>query len=233
MNDTTESRFFTAAEVARCLSVSKATVLRHMNELPPEEKAQGSYRGKPTYLVSEAGLVHLSILITEAQLNQATLDEVKQGTSSAATSESSAAKRNEVNQGDIVAELRARIAAQEREISVKNEQITSLTAALATAQQATAAAQALHAATAEQLRRLTAQAAPEPPQDRAEPEPPTDTTHAADEAQEAASAATVDGATVDPVEITRDTAPEITAAENQVKPKAGFWRRLQYLFRGE
>lgn len=24
-----------------------------------------------------------------------------------------------------------------------------------------------------------------------------------------------------------------TAAENQVKPKAGFWRRLQYLFRGE
>lgn len=217
MNDTTESRFFTAAEVARCLSVSKATVLRHMNELPPEEKAQGSYRGKPTYLVSEAGLVHLSILITEAQLNQATLDEVKQGTSSAATSESSAAKRNEVNQGDIVAELRARIAAQDDEIQFLREELK-------------ARRRELEALTTTNYLLLTAA---QSAQDEGEPGEGVDTTPAADEAQEAASAATVDGATVDPVEITRDTAPEITAAENQVKPKAGFWRRLQYLFRGE
>lgn len=217
MNDTTESRFFTAAEVARCLSVSKATVLRHMNELPPEEKAQGSYRGKPTYLVSEAGLVHLSILITEAQLNQATLDEVKQGTSSAATSESSAAKRNEVNQGDVVAELRARIAAQDDEIQFLREELK-------------ARRRELEALTTTNYLLLTAA---QSAQDEGEPGEGVDTTHAADEAQEAASAATVDGATVDPMEITRDTAPEITAAENQVKPKAGFWRRLQYLFRGE
>lgn len=217
MNDTTESRFFTAAEVARCLSVSKATVLRHMNELPPEERAQGSYRGKPTYLVSEAGLVHLSILITEAQLNQATLDEVKQGTSSAATSESSAAKRNEVDQGDIVAELRARIAAQDDEIQFLREELK-------------ARRRELEALTTTNYLLLTAA---QSAQDEGEPGEGVDTTPAADEAQEAASAATVDGATVDPVEITRDTAPEITAAENQVKPKAGFWRRLQYLFRGE
>ena len=218
MNDnTTESRFFTAAEVARCLSVSKATVLRHMNELPPEEKAQGSYRGKPTRLVSEAGLVHLSILITEAQLNQATLDEVKQGTSSAATSETSAAKRNEVNQGDIVAELRARIAAQDDEIQFLREELK-------------ARRRELEALTTTNYLLLTAA---QSAQDEGEPGEGVDTTHAADEAQDAPSAATVDGADVDPVEITRDTAPEITAAENQVKPKAGFWRRLQYLFRGE
>ena len=217
MNDTTESRFFTAAEVARCLSVSKATVLRHMNELPPEEQAQGSYRGKPTRLVSEAGLVHLSILITEAQLNQATLDEVKQGTLSAATSESSAAKRNEVNQGDVVAELRARIAAQDDEIQFLREELK-------------ARRRELEALTTTNYLLLTAA---QSAQDEGEPGEGVDTTHAADEAQEAASAATVDGATVDPMEITRDTAPEITAAENQVNPKAGFWRRLQYLFRGE
>lgn len=218
MNEnTTESRFFTAAEVARCLSVSKATVLRHMNELPPEEKAQGSYRGKPTYLVSEAGLVHLSILITEAQLNQATLDEVKQGTLSAATSESSAAKRNEVNQGDIVAELRARIAAQDDEIRFLREELK-------------ARRRELEALTTTNYLLLTAA---QSAQDEGEPGEGVDTTPTADEAQDAPSAATVDGATVDPVEITRNTAPEITAAENQVKPKAGFWRRLLYLFRGE
>lgn len=221
MNDT-ESRFFTAAEAARCLGVSKATILRHMNELPQEEQAQGTYRGKPTRLVTEIGLVHLSMLITEAELNQATLDEVKQGAPSAATSESSAAKYNEVNQGELMAELRARIAAQEREISMKNQQITSLTAALETAQQATAAAQALHAATAEQLRRLTAQAAPEPPQDEAEPERATVTTPSGESAQEAASAPT------------EAPAPEITRATTQEAPpeRASFAERLRFLFTG-
>lgn len=220
MNDT-KSRYFTAAEAARCLGVSKATILRHMNELPQEEQAQGSYRGKQTRLVSELGLVHLAILISEAELNQATLNEVKQGTLSAAKSESSAAKRNEVNQTELIAELRARIAAQEQEISVKNEQITSLTAALATAQRATAAAQALHAATAEQLRLLTAQAAPEPPQDRAEPERATDTTTSGESAQEAASAHA------------EAPAPEITGSGQEAPPeRASFAQRLRYLFTG-
>lgn len=221
MSDT-ESRFFTAAEAARCLGVSKATVLRHMNELPPEEQAQGSYRGKPTRLVTEIGLVHLSILITEAELNHAALDEVKQGASSAATSESSAAKRNEANQGELVAEQRARIAAQEREISVKNQQITSLTAALETAQQATAAAQALHAATAEQLRRLTAPEPPEPPQDEAQPGEGKDTTPSGESAQEAASAPT------------EAAAPEITRATTQEAPpeRATLAQRLRFLFTG-
>lgn len=215
MSDT-ESRFFTAAESARCLGVSKATVLRHMNELPPEEQAQGSYRGKPTRLVTEIGLVHLSILITEAELNHAALDEVKQGTSSAAPSESSAAKRNEANQGELVAELRARIAAQEKELTAKNDQITSLTVALAKAQEATHAAQALHAATAEQLRLLTARAAqeaPEPPQDEPQPERGPDTIPGAESAQEAPSAPT------------EATAPEITR-------RATFRERLWNLITG-
>lgn len=207
MNDnTTESRFFTAAEVARCLSVSKATVLRHMNELPPEERAQGSYRGKPTYLVSEAGLVHLSILITEAQLNQATLDEVKQGTSSAATSETSAAKRNEVNQGDIVAELRARIAAQDDEIQFLREELK-------------ARRRELEALTTTNYLLLTAA---QSAQDEGEPGEGVDTTPAADEAQEAASAPT------------EAPAPEITRATTQEAPpeRATLAKRLRFLFTG-
>lgn len=222
MNDnTTDKRFFTAAEAARCLGISKATVLRHMNELPPEERAQGSYRGKPTHLVTEIGLVHLSTLISDAVFNRDALNEVNRSVPSETISDASIVKNNESNQGELIAELRARIADKDRQIADQKEEIRFLHDELKERHK-----------DMERMSLLLLTAA-QSAQDEGEPGEGVDTTPAADEAQDAPSAATVDGATVDPMEITRDTAPEITAAENQVKPKAGFWRRLQYLFRGE
>lgn len=213
---------YTARQAAAALGVGKSTILRAWDKLPPEMTAQGSYRGQPTKLVTRAGIQRLSMLLSVSQVDYAALDEAPRSVPSAQISESSEAKQGAANQADLIAELRARITRQEKELDAKQATIDSLTAALATAQEATRSAQALHAADLDQLRRLTAQAAPEPPQDRAEPERATDTTAAADEAQEAASAATV------------DAAPEITRATTQEAPpeRATLAQRLRFLFTG-
>ena len=222
MNDnTTDKRFFTAAEAAAILGVSKATILRNLDQLPQVEQAQGTYRNQPTRLVTEAGLMHLAVIISAASVNYELLNEAIHSESSESFTASSAAKRNEANQGDIVDELRARIRAQDDEIRFLRDELK-------------ARRRELEALTTTNYLLLTAA---QSAQDEGEPGEGTDTTPAADEAQDTPSTATVDGATVEPVEITRNTAPGITVTDDndvgQVKPKAGFWRRLQYLFRGE
>ena len=212
---------YTARQAAAALGVGKSTILRAWDKLPPEMTAQGSYRGQPTKLVTRAGIQRLSMLLSVSQVDYAALDEAPRSVPSAQTSESSEAKQGAANQADLIAELRARITRQEKELDAKQATIDSLTAALATAQEATRSAQALHAADLDQLRRLTAQAAPEPPQERAEPERATDTTAAADEAQEAASAPT------------EAPAPEITGSGQEAPPeRATLAKRLRFLFTG-
>ena len=205
---------YTARQAAAALQVGKSTVLRNLDKLPPEMTAQGSYRGQPTKLVTLAGIQRLSMLLSVSQIDYAALNEAPRSTQSAQSSESSEAKQIEANQAELIVELRARIAAQEKEITAKNEQISSLTEALAKAQDATATAQALHAATAEQLRTLTAaQEPPEAPQDKPQPEREPDTTPSGESAQEAPSAPT------------EAPAPEI-------HHKATFAERLRYFFKG-
>lgn len=212
---------YTARQAAAALGVGKSTILRAWDKLPPEMTAQGSYRGQPTKLVTRAGIQRLSMLLSVSQVDYAALDEAPRSAPSAQTSESSEAKQGAANQADLIAELRARITRQEKELDAKQATIDSLTAALATAQEATRSAQALHAADLDQLRRLTAQAAPEPPQDRAEPEPPTDTTPSGESAQEAASAPT------------EAPAPEITGSGQEAPPeRATLAQRLRFLFTG-
>lgn len=212
---------YTARQAAAALGVGKSTILRAWDKLPPEMTAQGSYRGQPTKLVTRAGIQRLSMLLSVSQVDYAALDEAPRSVPSAQTSESSEAKQGAANQADLIAELRARITRQEKELDAKQATIDSLTAALATAQEATRSAQALHAADLDQLRRLTAQAAPEPPQDRAEPEPPTDTTPSGESAQEAASAPT------------ETPAPEITGSGQEAPPeRATLAQRLRFLFTG-
>ncbi len=212
---------YTARQAAAALGVGKSTILRAWDKLPPEMTAQGSYRGQPTKLVTRAGIQRLSMLLSVSQVDYAALDEAPRSVPSAQTSESSEAKQGAANQADLIAELRARITRQEKELDAKQATIDSLTAALATAQEATRSAQALHAADLDQLRRLTAQAAPEPPQDRAEPEPPTDTTPSGESAQEAASAPT------------EAPAPEITGSGQEAPPeRATLAQRLRFLFTG-
>lgn len=218
---------YTARQAAAALGVGKSTILRAWDKLPPEMTAQGSYRGQPTKLVTRAGIQRLSMLLSVSQVDYAALDEAPRSAPSAQTSESSEAKQGAANQADLIAELRARIAdkereiaAQEREISVKNEQIASLFEALKDARESEKQAKELANNT---IKLLTAQAAPEPPQDEAEPEPPTDTTPSGENAQEAPSAATV------------DAAPEITRASPQEAPpeRASLAQRLRFLFRGK
>ena len=211
---------YTARQAAAALRVGKSTVLRNLDKLPPEMTAQGSYRGQPTKLVTLAGIQRLSMLLSVSQIDYAALNDAPRSVPSAQTSESSEAKQGAANQADLIAELRARIAAQEKEITAKNEQISSLTEALAKAQDATATAQALHAATAEQLRLLTAAR-----DTQGEQEPPTgtDTTPAEDDAQEPQEAH-VEAGTAN-AEIPVATGTDTTA-------RASLRDRLRYLFRG-
>lgn len=217
-------QLFTIREAAEITGTSKSTIRRYLEALqdagkiPPEGIAHEQRAGHTVILLSAATVEALKAAMNDSSTNQATV----YGTNHNAHQDAPDAPESDPRTAELLSELRARIAAQEREISAKNQQITSLSAALETAQQATAAAQALHAATAEQLRRLTAQAAPEPPQDEAEPEPPTNTTTAADEAQEAASAPT------------EAPAPEITGSGQEAPPeRATLAQRLRFLFTGK
>lgn len=211
---------YTARQAAAALQVGKSTVLRNLDKLPPEMTAQGSYRGQPTKLVTLAGIQRLSMLLSVSQIDYAALNEAPRSVPSAQISESSEAKQIEANQAELIVELRARIAAQEKEITAKNEQISSLTESLAKAQDATATAQALHAATAEQLRLLTAA---RDAQGEQEPPTGTDTTTAEDEAQEPQEAH-VEASTAN-AEITVATGTDTTT-------RAPLRDRLRYLFRG-
>ena len=151
-------KWYTIREAAAILGVSKPTVRRLMEELPPEEISAGSYRGQPTILLSQKGL---NVLLGQREADHEAQNEAQEG-------ENSENKDNELVQA-----LKDRIKAQE-------DQITMLADALARAQEATAAAQALHAATAEQLRLLTAA------QEEQKAEEGTDTTQE-EEAQEEAT----------------------------------------------
>ena len=127
-------KWYTIREAAAILGVSKPTVRRLMEELPPEEISSGSYRGQPTILLSQKGL---NTLLGQREADHEAQNEAQEG------------EKSENKDNELVQALKDRIKAQE-------DQITMLADALAKAQEATAAAQALHAATAEQLRLLTA-----------------------------------------------------------------------------
>lgn len=216
-------QLFTIREAAEITGTSKSTIRRYLEALqdagkiPPEGIAHEQRAGHTVILLSAATVEALKAAMNDSSTNQATV----YGTNHNAHQDAPDAPESDPRTAELLSELRARIAAQEREISVKNEQITSLTAALETAQQATAAAQALHAATAEQLRRLTAQAAPEPPQDEAQPGEGKDTTPSGESAQGAASAPT------------EAPAPEITGSGQEAPPeRATLAQRLRFLFTG-
>lgn len=197
---------YTIREAAEMTATSKSTVRRYLSRLPPEEIGQEIRAGHPVILLSEAAMDALR----ESMRAPSTDHGAHQSAHQVAPDAPESGPRTD----ELVTELRARIAAQDREIAVKNDQIASLTAALETAQKATAAAQALHAATAEQLRRLTAaQEAPESRQDESQPEQTTDTTPSKESNDEATSGATV--------------APETVTAK-----RATFGERLRFLFSG-
>lgn len=126
-------KWYTIREAAAILGVSKPTVRRLMEALPPEDISSGSYRGQPTILLSQKGL---NELLGQREADHEAQNEAQEG-------ENSENKDNELVQA-----LKDRIKAQE-------DQIIRLSDALEKAQEATAAAQALHAATAEQLKLLT------------------------------------------------------------------------------
>ena len=193
------AKWYSIREAAAILDTSKTTVRRLMEELPPEDISAGSYRGQPTILLSQKGL------------------DTLQGQRQAGHEAQQEAQQSAPSDSELIQELRDRIAAQERQITEQNEQIGKLTIALDKAQEATHAAQLLHAATAEQLRLLTAAKSA---QDAQEPPPGPDTTPAADEAQEPQEAT---------VEASTPTA-EITGTNTT--PRASFRDRLRILFTG-
>lgn len=139
-------KLYTIREAAEALGTNKTAIRRLMKQIPPEELSAGSYRGQPTILISQKGFETLVSLQAERQEEQEAQQEAERSDSEGNITDSSA----------LISELRSRIEAQDQEIQAKNEQISRLTTALEKAQEATAAAQALHAATAEQLRLLTA-----------------------------------------------------------------------------
>lgn len=139
---------YTLKEAASVLGVSKSTIVRRIDQLPPEEISATTYRGHAATLLSEAALHRLALMLNasnsedEANHNRVRNDSGESG------SESIGAK-DITSETDLVSLLRA-------ELEAKNQQISDLSAALLKTQDALAAAQALHAATAEQLRLLSA-----------------------------------------------------------------------------
>lgn len=142
-------KLYTIREAAEALGTNKTAIRRLMKQIPPEEISTGSYRGQPTILISQKGFDMLVSLQGERQAEQEADREAVPSESSAPGSETSAPGGTGAGEASIIAMLRA-------ELEAKNQQIIMLSASLERAQEATAAAQALHAATAEQLRLLTA-----------------------------------------------------------------------------
>lgn len=142
-------KLYTIREAAEVLGTNKTAIRRLMKQIPPEEISTGSYRGQPTILISQKGFDMLVSLQGERQAEQEADHEANSSETSAPGSATSAAEGTGTGEASIIEMLRA-------ELEAKNQQIIMLSASLERAQEATAAAQALHAATAEQLRLLTA-----------------------------------------------------------------------------
>lgn len=142
-------KLYTIREAAEALGTNKTAIRRLMKQIPPEEISTGSYRGQPTILISQKGFDMLVSLQGERQAEQEADYEANSSETSAPGSATSAAEGTGTGEASIIEMLRA-------ELEAKNQQIIMLSASLERAQEATAAAQALHAATAEQLRLLTA-----------------------------------------------------------------------------
>ena len=204
---------YTIREAAEALGVTKPTAARYARMLPEAETMQDSYRGQPRTLISEAGLNRIRTMLGEAQAQSEAQKEAQnqeeRSTSSAKFTASSEKKRKDATE-ELIAALQARITAQDSTIS-------TLTAALAAAQDATAAAQALHAATAAELRKLTAAkdmqpGPPETPQEEREPGEGNDTT---------------------PRTVTAQEGHQEPRNADQTNQAPGLGQRLKYLFTGK
>lgn len=176
---------YTIREAAEALGVTKPTAARYARMLPAEETMQDSYRGQPRTLISEAGLNRIRTMLGEAQAQSEAQKEAQNQAERSASSvkfaASSEKKRKDATE-ELIAALQARITAQESTIS-------TLTTALERAQESLTTAQALHAATTAELRKLTAaqDAPPDPPetpQKEREPEDGTKTPPITGNAQE-------------------------------------------------
>lgn len=181
-------KYYTIREAAQALGVTKPTAARYARMLPAEETAQGEYRGQPQTLITEAGLTRMRSMFKELQAQSEAQNEAqKQAETSAnsATFDAPSETKRKEDAERLISALEDRIKAQESTIS-------TLTEALKAAQEATRAAQALHAATAEQLRLLTAaqEEEPEPGQEQPE-ESRTEDAAAETENQEPAAAPTL------------------------------------------
>lgn len=201
---------YTIKQAAEALGKGKSTIRRMVDTLPPEQISATTYRGHAAILISQEGFDRLKIMLNAPELPRESNYEANRNDSSVPKSEPSEPKGPSGNTDELTAFFRA-------QLEEKDRQIAALQTALDKAQEATQAAQALHAGTMAELRQLKehiAQEAPEPPQDAEQPERGPDTTPAEESAQEP---------TTEPTEA---TAPEITR-------RATFRERLRYLFRGE
>ena len=145
-------REYTIKQIAEITGKGKSTIRRLIDSLPPECISSGEYRGHASILVSEDGFKRIKFMLMTPESTSEAINEANTSDFNGSIIDSNAPK----DTNELISELRSRIEAQDHEIQVKNEQISRLTTALEKAQEATAAAQALHAATAEQLRLLTA-----------------------------------------------------------------------------
>lgn len=208
---------YTIRELAAALGSSKSTIARLVREhVDPENVSFGEYRGHAQKLINQAGFEQLKALLIAPNPQNEANQETIQSDSNAPASESSASKGFMGEEREIIALLRSQLEAKDRQIS-------DLTAALTAAQEATRTAQALHAATAAELRRLTAAQdtppdPPEDPQQEREPGEGNDTTPRTVTAQESIQEA--------PAADQKDQDPE-PAAPPTLRD------RLRYLFTGK
>lgn len=211
-------KWYSILEAAQITGSSKSTVRRYLaqlqdaGELPADGISHAQRAGHTVILLSQGTVDALKAAIT----NQTTVD----GASQDAHHDAPDAPRSDPRTEEFIAELKDRVSALTVELAAKNEQLDRLSIALDRAQEATAAAQALHAATAEQLRLLTAA---RDAQGEQEPPTGTDTTTAEDEAQEPQEAH---------VEANTANAEITVATGTDTTTRASFRDRLRYLFRG-
>lgn len=200
---------YTIKQAAEALGSSKSTIRRLVDKLPPEYISAGEYRGHTSLLISKSGFDALKAMLGASELPQELNREAIPSDSSAPTAtsrEGSAEEYTAPGAAALIAELRDRIAAQERQIS-------ALTSALEKSQDALSASHALHAATAEQLRLLTAAApapAPEPAQPRSDQE---------ESGQEEAAAP-------------KGPPEDQGTPGDEGEPRRSFWARLKYILAG-
>lgn len=221
-------KWYTIREAAEATGTSKSTVRRYLEALQdagriPAGGIEHEQRaGHSVILLSAATLE----LVKEATTVQSTVDGAHQDTHQDAPD----APRSDARTDELVDALKDRIRAQEDQLKVQADQITSLTDALTRSQDALAAAQALHAATAEQLRLLTAGAHPEDQvgQEDQEAAGAGDQTAAGSGSERGPAAEGVDGGNQDAPPAAPSAAPE-----PEIPRKLSFRERLRILFTGE